>query len=597
MLNLFNSAQSTRYFLIFLFFLFFCCSSAVNGQQIVFRADCNVQDVVVNSPFKVSFVLENADVKNISFPKFEKDGFSVLQGPMNESRFVNINGKSNYTESYVFILAPKKTGKFTLGPAKVVTTKNKVLTTKSIEINSVASSGKNTVIGSDNLPAAISGKVIFRLVPSTEKAVPGEQVNIDLKVYTQLDLASIGLVVEPKSKDVDLIPLSYTDQETSVDVINGRQYASKVIYRFSFAAGSPGSVEIVPAKIEFIEVYGSNPFSRPKNYSLFSNPLTIKVEEFKKQPSTFSGAVGKFSMFANLEKTSISSDDLLNLVITVEGIGDVKKITEVPILFGKKGEKPFEIYPPKLVDNISESAYGRTGIKDFIYKLEPNAIGDFEVRPTFTYFDTDKRRFVTIDTVISVRVLQGKKILGKKSSDDLAENDAKKISLSFGDAVEKANWYKPGGAFFGSILFWIMTCLPFATFLGLAGSKVYLKKRYEELMKQRALTKASRELDEQMKTALLHLSASNAPAFYHAISEAFKNYLGRKLKIPKAEISKEIMAEKLEGLVEEDKIRSLTRILKICELSVFAGQDNKQAMQLVYDDSSELLGVFNKIFS
>ena len=57
------------------------------------------------------------------------------------------------------------------------------------------------------------------------------------------------------------------------------------------------------------------------------------------------------------------------------------------------------------------------------------------------------------------------------------------------------------------------------------------------------------------------------------------------------------MAEKLEGLVEDDKIRSLSRIMKICELSVFAGQDNKQAMQLVYDDSRELFAIFTKIFS
>ena len=95
----------------------------------------------------------------------------------------------------------------------------------------------------------------------------------------------------------------------------------------------------------------------------------------------------------------------------------------------------------------------------------------------------------------------------------------------------------------------------------------------------------------------MHLTASDAPAFYQAISEAFKNFLGKKLKIPKAEMSKEMMAEKLEGLVDEDKIRSLTRIMKICELSVFAGQDNKQAMQLVYDDSTELFAIFTKTFS
>jgi len=578
-----------RYLLIL---TLFSCSLAAYAQKVVFRADCNASDVVVNNPFKVSFVLENADVKNISFPKFEKDGFSVVQGPMNESRYTNINGKSSYTESYVFLLAPKKTGKFTLGPAKVVTTNGKVLSTKSIEINSVAA-GKDSEGGNDNLPA---GKVIYRMIPSTKTAVPGEQVSVDMKVYTQLDLASVGMTLEPKSKQVELLPTNYNDQQTSVDVINGRQYASKTLYRFTFMAGSPGIVEISPSKIEFVQAYSSNPFSRREILSVLSNPLSIEIKAFQKEPPTFSGAVGKFEMYATLEKTGINSDDFLNLVLTVSGVGDLKKITGIPIKFGKKGEKPFEIYPPKIVENIEATAEGKSGIKDFIYRLEPNVIGDFEMRPTFTYFDNKLRKFVTIDTVIPVRVIQGKKVLGKSVPME-SDTEAQKITLSFGEAAAKAYWRKPGAQFFGSWFFWILFFLPIALFIALAASKVYLKNRYETMLKQMALTKANRELNENLKKALICLSASDAPAFYHAISEAFKHFLGKKLKIPKAEMSKEIMVEKLEGLVEDDKIRSLTRIMKICELSVFAGQDNKQAMQLIYDDSIELFAIFTKTFS
>lgn len=581
-----------RYLLIL---TLFCCSLAAYAQKVVFRADCNAKDVVLNNPFKVSFVLENSEVKNISFPKFEKDGFSVVQGPINESKYTNINGKSSSSENYVFLLAPKKVGKLTLGPAKVVTSRGKVLSTQSIEINSVAS-GKNSEPGNDNLPAGISGKVIYRMVPSTESAVPGEQVNVDMKVYTQLDLASVGMTLEPKSKQVDLLPLNYNDNETSVDVINGRQFASKTLYRFSFIAGSPGTVEISPSKIEFVQAYSSNPFSRRETLSVISNTLSIEVKAFKNEPSTFSGAVGKFEMFATLEKTGINSDDFLNVVLTVSGVGDLKKISGIPIKFGKKGEKPFDIYPPKIVENLEETTVGRSGIRDFIYKLEPNAIGNFEMRPTFTYFDTELRRFVTIDTVIPVRVLQGKKVLGKSVPME-SDSEAQKITLSFGEAVSKANWRKPGAPFYGSLFFWILFFLPILLFITLAASKVYLKKRYETMVKQRALTKANRDLNENLKNALMHLTASDAPAFYQAISEAFKNFLGKKLKIPKAEMSKEMMTEKLEGLVDEDKIRSLTRIMKICELSVFAGQDNKQAMQLVYDDSTELFAIFTKTFS
>lgn len=575
-----------RYLLIL---ALFCCTTAVNAQKVKFSAVCDVNEVKVNTPFKVSYVLENAEVKKPEFPKFIESGFRVISGP------TVVPGKGK--ETYVCLLAPKRTGKLTLGPATVITYRGKVLSSNSITINSVTDNVSNREEENDNLPAEISGKVLFRLIPSTKTAVPGEQVIIDLKAYTMLALDNnLSIVENPSSKDVIIKTVKYSDGSTSPDVFNGRQYESRVIDRYSFIAGSSGSVEISPSKIAFQPIYYSSRFSGNEVYAVNTNSLNIEVKPFKDEPATFGGAVGKYEMFAYIEKTSISSDDFLNLALTVSGVGELKKISSISIKFGKKGEKPFEIYPPKIVENVQETTQGKSGIKDFIYKLEPNAIGEFELRPTFTYYDTELRRFVTIDTIIPVRVIQGKKVLGKSVPLE-ADSDENKIKLSFTDAAAKAYWTKPGAAFFGSLLFWILFFLPLSIFIILAAGKVYLKKRYEAILKQRALTKANRDLNENLKNALKHLSSSDAPAFYHSISEAFINFLGKKLKIPKAEMSKEIMAEKLEGLVEDDKIRSLSRIMKICELSVFAGQDNKQAMQLVYDDSRELFAIFTKIFS
>lgn len=571
-----------RYLLIL---ALFCCTTAVNAQKVKFSAVCDVNEVKVNTPFKVSFVLENAEVKKPEFPKFIESGFRVISGPTAVPE----------KEAYVFLLAPKRTGKLTIGPAKVITSRGKVLSSNSITINSVADNVSNWEEENDNLPSEISGKVLFRLIPSTKTAVPGELVTIDLKAYSNLAIDKI-LTETPRSDDAIIKPANYIDRSNSPDVFNGRPYESKVIASYSFIAGSSGTVEISPMKITFQPIFYSSRFSGNELYTVNTNSLNIEVKPFKDVPATFNGAVGKYEMFAYIEKTSISSDDLLNLALTVSGVGELKKISSISIKFGKKGEKPFDIYPPKIVESTSNGKGVKSGIIDFIYRLEPNAIGDFELRPTFTYFDTELRRFVTVDTIIPVRVIQGKKVLGKSVPLE-AESDENKIKLSFGDAAAKAYWTKPGAAFFGSPLFWILFFLPVAIFIMLAAGKVYLKKRYEAILRQRVLTKANRELNENLKNALKHLSASDAPAFYHSISEAFKNFLGKKLKIPKAEMSKEIMAEKLEGLVEDDKIRSLSRIMKICELSVFAGQDNKQAMQLVYDDSRELFAIFTKIFS
>ena len=228
----------------------FCLAFSVNAQG-VFRADCNAKDVVVGNPFKVSFVLEDADIRNISFPNFDKDGFNVLQGPVNESRYVSINGKGTYSEAYIFILAPKKTGKLTLGSARVVTTKNKALTTKPITINSVQESG-STVTDENihNLPPALAGNVFFRMESNTLNAVPGEEIRIDLKLYTRTDLARIDLTKEPSCDDANISPLPYYDREIRMDVFNGKQFASKIIYSFSLFTGKTGEIVIKPAAIK-----------------------------------------------------------------------------------------------------------------------------------------------------------------------------------------------------------------------------------------------------------------------------------------------------------------------------------------------------------
>ncbi len=586
-------------YLIGIFLLHFALCA--NAQQVVFRADCNAKDVVVGNPFKVSFELQNADIRNINFPNFDKDGFTVVNGPINESKYMSVNGKSNYSEAYIFILSPKKTGKLTIGEARVVTSKGKTMTTKTITVNSVAKNNSSASGDEHNLPSSIAGKVIFRMEPSTTDAVPGEQIQLNLKVYTQLDLTSIELTKEPKSPMIDLLPLSYYDREARVDVLNGRQYASKIIYSFSFFAPKSGTLEINPSAVQISmgRNSASNPFSKPQLYPLISNSVKINIKDFDNAPKTFSGAVGQYEMFANIEKTNITTDDALKVLITVSGDGDIKKVLNALILFGKKEGEPFEIYPPKISEKSKESDLGFEGIKDFEFTLNPQDVGDFEIRPTFTYYDIKSDRFVTIDTLIKVRVIQGKRQISKTNKLDKEEeaSDSKEKTISFTEPISKAVWHRSSKPFFGSFLFWGLALIPIILFAGLAGSRFYLQQYMIMTAKKRERTKAERELGEGLQQAAEHLKASDQGAFYQSISEIFKNFLGSKLGISKAELTKEILAEKLEGKVDDEHIRSLTRILKICEVSVFAGQNNNQAMQRIYDDSRELLNIFAKSLS
>lgn len=585
-----------RYLLSFVFIFYVV---AALSQDVAFKAESNADEVIVGNPFKVSFILENADIRNISFPNFESDGFSVIQGPVNESRYVNINGKASYSEAYIFIISPKKTGKLSLGSAKVVTSRGKAITTKPLIISVVSGSSGN-VVGENthNLPAALAGKVFFRMEPSTQKAVPGQEIRLDLKVYTQVDLAGIELRKEPNSDFVELNPLSYFDREIRMDVFNGKQFASKIIYSFSFFAGKTGEIEIKPAAVDIFlgRSSAANPFARPQSYPLLSNPVKIEVQDFTKSPQNFSGAVGNYQMDVNVEKSNISSDDLLKVTVTVMGYGDIKKLIKIPFLFEGE-EMPFDIYPPKIRDQSKESKEGLSGIKEFVYTLEPLKIGDFKMRPTFIYYDVKKKKFTTVDTTINIKVIQGKKVLTSKSEVEKSEKAELAKSVVFTEPLTKAHWSKSSKPFFGSFMFWVLTFLPLIIFSVLASSKLFLKKRYQMIIEKRERTKAERELNELLKAAEEFLKQEDAPGFYKSISEAFKGYLGSKLLLTNSELTKEKMSDMLNNKIDERHIRAMMRILNICELSVFAGQDNQDAMQKVFDDSCDLFEIFSKTFS
>jgi hypothetical protein len=119
-----------------LFFLIFVVIFLVNNlsAQVSLTVEFDSTEVFVGSPFKISFVLKNADVKSIKLPKFDSEGFSVFNGPINESRFTRVDSITSNIESYIFMLIPKNSGKITLGSATIITTTGDSLTTAPIDI-------------------------------------------------------------------------------------------------------------------------------------------------------------------------------------------------------------------------------------------------------------------------------------------------------------------------------------------------------------------------------------------------------------------------------------------------------------------------------
>jgi len=145
-------------------------------------------------------------------------------------------------------------------------------------------------------------------------------------------------------------------------------------------------------------------------------------------------------------------------------------------------------------------------------------------------------------------------------------------------------------AFFGSPFFWIMWLLPLLAL----GAVVVYKQRLNQagnvdlitLKRNRAQTLARKRLS----TAEMHLQQKASRPFYDEISHAMLGYVCDKLNIPTSELTKENVKIKLSELhVSQQHIDTYMDIIKTSEMALFAGMDNKPAMQKTYDNTIEVI--------
>jgi len=74
------------------------------------------------------------------------------------------------------------------------------------------------------------------------------------------------------------------------------------------------------------------------------------------------------------------------------------------------------------------------------------------------------------------------------------------------------------------------------------------------------------------------------------VSKASFGYVCDKLNIPLSELSKANVQEKLQSLhVTQQYIDDFIKIIKTCEMALFAGMDNSAAMQETYQNAKDVI--------
>jgi hypothetical protein len=583
-------------------------AAAQNGT---FVASVDRSTVGTGDRFEVSFTVSGSDVngvKNFKAPNFSP--FVVLSGPNQSTNMQFINGQMSGSVTYTYYLYARQTGKYSIGAASVEY-KGTTLQTQPIQIEVVQ--GKPQAQQKEADPSQNVGDNLFiRAFSDKQRVKQGEPVTITYKLYTRLQVSGYDIAKAPVYQGFWAEEIEQPKQPTVVnETLEGKQYRVAMIRKTALFPTQSGKLVISPLEVRcafqlqskkksndpFDSFFNDPFFSRMQNVEqdFKSNPLNVTVDPLPgNAPAGFTGAVGRFTFAATVDKKEVKTGDPITLRLTVTGSGNIKLLTP------PKPNLPadFEAYDPKISDEITRDGGVIRGKKMAEYLVIPRNAGDRAIEPiSFSYFDLDRNAYNTLRSQrFDFTVIQGKDVssgtaIASKSDVRLLGEDIRFLKLSMGELQPI------GESLFASNWLFALFALPPIAFL----SAFTYRKRQEKLsgrVDQLRFAKAGREATKRLKQARKLFSKGNTESYHAEMSKALMGYLEDKLHIPKASLTIDEAATLLEQHhVPSETAQALRSCIERAEFARFApASDTQEARAELLDAAAGIINSVERSF-
>jgi hypothetical protein len=171
--------------------------------------------------------------------------------------------------------------------------------------------------------------------------------------------------------------------------VNGEVFETQTFRRAYFPL-QPGRYTFPPARLVY-EIRRGFLFA-PESRELVSDSMRVVVLPVPAagRPASFNGAVGRFSVQAELQPRTVPAGEAATLTVEVEGAGNVKALP-APRLALLDG---VEVYPPSEESRLTVTGDEVAGVKRFTWVLVPEATGRVEIPALeYAYFDPARGAF------------------------------------------------------------------------------------------------------------------------------------------------------------------------------------------------------------
>lgn len=588
--------------------------------------------VVQGDQFRIEFSVSapNLDVNAVQFTQPAMNGLNVLAGPVPSngvfSSFINGVSQTRVTVTYTFWVQADKAGKIDL-PVATATVAGKTYQTKPTSIECLTpdqarqqnpqgtQGGRGQHQGGGNAQPVgkatlNSDDILLRMEVNKTDVYKGEPIVASLKIYTQVNIVGFENVKYPALNGFWAQEMDVSGQQgDNRTTLGGKVYHTQTLRQWLLYPQRTGTLEIEQAQFTAIAqlvtqtpttgspydiFFGGAPEVKNVSSRLASSAVKIRVKELPQpQPADFTGAVGQFELAGMISGDRFSANSAGSIILRLTGTGNFPLVEAPRITL----PAAFEQFDMKTNERLTNTANGTTGEKTFEFPFIARAEGKYDISGvSFSYFDPVSGQYKSVKTPdFPVEILRDEG--GGTSGLGMVSGVTKEDLKMLGSDIRFIRMGNPklvpqGNALLWSWKWFLIVFLLAAAFAGLL---FYLQKNIRERadIVRVKTKKANKVALRRLKRAKGYMNAGKESAFFEELLRALWGYMGDKLAIDVANLTKErVLSELVEGRgVPEEQAREFLSLISECEFAQYSPAAGVQ-MDKAYNAALDLIGRF-----
>ncbi len=587
----------------------FIITDGLRAQDLQVSAYVNSTQISLNQQFELTVEVNGSDANRAPQPELpDINSFAAFLGTSTSVSTQIVNTQTSVSRIYSHHFVATQAGRHQI-PAIKLEVRGKVYSTNPIDIEVVKSQAAPQQTPTRPAPGSRGNtgnetqdlsQVLFLRAETNKRTVyQNEPVIVTYKIYTAVSVNNYGISQLPNMVGFWSEEFPAAQRPRIYDqVINGRQFKVAEIKKLALFPQSPGNKTLEPLTVEcevqlprrrsrdiFDSFFDDSFFGRTVRQQIRSNAIDVEVLPLPEvgKPVDFSGAVGSFSISAIVDKTQVQANEPVTLKLKISGTGNIKILSRPKIEF----PTDFEVYDPKVSENIRREGDQIAGDKTFEYVIIPRFHGNQIIKPVaLSYFDLSSKTYRKLSTdAIEIAVSKGKDTFTAVPM-GTSKEDVKFIGQDIRFIQQRMpEFQKIGPVFYKTAMFFGILIFPL---FAIAGALAY-RRHLDKLSSNEAYArsrKANKMALKRLGKAQSQLRSGNPREFYSEVSKALMGFIGDKLNVPSAGLITDEVETVLHNRgIADSVVAEYLDCLKTCDFMRFAPAKS---------DNGELQGFFDK---